>query len=134
MPSTRSSAATKCISEVPGLVKHTSTPPATRVRTRLSAPFIIRSVQGRWGLRNRRSIIVRWPSQRAELHCSHGRANNDKAWLTSFRNSQGVTPVTWNFGHAVGETLDVTAPWVAKISSLWPVCRVHWMALSGGLK
>src|SRR5580700_8217607 len=41
MPSTRSSAATKCISEVPGLAKQTSTPPATRVRTRLSAPFII---------------------------------------------------------------------------------------------
>src|ERR1700760_3908995 len=41
MPSTRSSAATKCISDVPGLVKQTSTPPATRVRTRLSAPFII---------------------------------------------------------------------------------------------
>src|ERR1700754_731925 len=40
MPSTRSSAATKCISEVPGLLKQTSTPPATRVRTRLSAPFI----------------------------------------------------------------------------------------------
>src|SRR5450756_812515 len=43
MPSTRSRAATKCISEVPGLAKQTSTPPATRVRTRLSAPFIIRS-------------------------------------------------------------------------------------------
>src|SRR5512138_547859 len=41
MPSTRSSAATKCISEVPGLVKQTSTPPATRVWTRLSAPFIL---------------------------------------------------------------------------------------------
>src|SRR5437868_14433332 len=40
MPSTRSSAATKCISEVPGLEKQTSTPPPTRVRTRLSAPFI----------------------------------------------------------------------------------------------
>src|SRR5204862_1119165 len=40
MPSTRSSAATKCISEVPGLAKQTSTPPATNVRTRLSAPFI----------------------------------------------------------------------------------------------
>src|SRR5690242_4732256 len=40
MPSTLSSAATKCISEVPGLVKHTSTPPATSVRARLSAPFI----------------------------------------------------------------------------------------------
>jgi hypothetical protein len=26
---------------VPGLAKQTSTPPATRVRTRLSAPFII---------------------------------------------------------------------------------------------
>src|SRR5579872_6256684 len=41
MPSTRSRAATKCISEVPGLAKQTSTPPATRVRTRLSAPFIV---------------------------------------------------------------------------------------------
>src|SRR6202007_1544549 len=40
MPSTRSRAATKCISEVPGLAKHTLTPPATRVRTRLSAPFM----------------------------------------------------------------------------------------------
>src|SRR5262249_3507320 len=39
MPSTRSSAATKCISDVPGLPKHTSTPPPTSVRTRLSAPF-----------------------------------------------------------------------------------------------
>src|SRR5438874_40850 len=41
MPSTRSRAATKCISEVPGLAKQTSTPPATSVRTRLSAPFIV---------------------------------------------------------------------------------------------
>src|SRR5437879_894773 len=41
MPSTRSRAATKCISEVPGLAKQTSTPPATKVRTRLSAPFIV---------------------------------------------------------------------------------------------
>src|SRR3954453_4504102 len=41
MPSTRSSAATKCISEVPGLAKQASTPPLTSVRTRLSAPFIV---------------------------------------------------------------------------------------------
>src|SRR5262245_16567645 len=40
MPGTLSSAATKCISEVPGLVKQTFTPPASSVRTRLSAPFI----------------------------------------------------------------------------------------------
>ena len=40
MPSTLSSAATKCISDVPGLVKQTLTPFATSVRTRLSAPFI----------------------------------------------------------------------------------------------
>ena len=33
MPSTRSSAATKCISEVPGFVKQVSTPQATSVRT-----------------------------------------------------------------------------------------------------
>src|SRR5262245_40080764 len=32
---------TKCISDVPGLAKHTSTPPPTSVRTRLSAPFIL---------------------------------------------------------------------------------------------
>src|SRR4029450_6284717 len=43
MPSTLSSAATKCISDVPGLVKHTLTPPATSVRARLSAPFIVGS-------------------------------------------------------------------------------------------
>src|SRR5919201_2329588 len=40
MPSTLSRAATKCISDVPGLVKHTFTPPPTSVRTRLSAPFM----------------------------------------------------------------------------------------------
>src|SRR5690606_34930552 len=40
IPSTRSSAATKCISEVPGLAKQTVTPPATSVRTRHSAPFM----------------------------------------------------------------------------------------------
>src|SRR5262245_1496995 len=40
MPSTRSSAPTKCISDVPGLAKQTSTPPFSNVRTRLSAPLI----------------------------------------------------------------------------------------------
>src|SRR5258708_10431391 len=43
MPSTGSSAVTKCIAEVPGLVKQTLTPPATKVLTRLSAPIIARS-------------------------------------------------------------------------------------------
>src|SRR5215212_7427166 len=37
---TRSSAATKCISEVPGLAKQISTPAPAKVSTRLSAPFI----------------------------------------------------------------------------------------------
>src|SRR5271166_6336007 len=40
MPSTLSSAATKCISDVPGLPKQTSTPDPTSVRNRLSAPFM----------------------------------------------------------------------------------------------
>src|SRR5271166_1842349 len=40
MPGTRSSAATKCISEVPGLQKQVSTPLFSRVWTRLSAPFM----------------------------------------------------------------------------------------------
>src|SRR4051794_6487699 len=43
MPSTLSSAATKCISEVPGLPKQTSTPDPTSVRKRLSAPFMATS-------------------------------------------------------------------------------------------
>src|SRR5690554_2667163 len=41
MPSTLSRAATKCISDVPGFEKQTSTPELTSVRTRLSAPFMI---------------------------------------------------------------------------------------------
>src|SRR4051812_19104256 len=45
MPSTLSSAATKCISEVPGLAKQVSIPDATSVRTRLSDPFM----PGPWG-------------------------------------------------------------------------------------
>src|SRR5258707_15365858 len=40
IPSTLSSAATKCISDVPGLPKQTSTPDPTSVRKRLSAPFM----------------------------------------------------------------------------------------------
>src|SRR5206468_1981040 len=42
MPSTRSSAATKCISEVPGLAKQTSTPAPTSVRMSACAPFTAR--------------------------------------------------------------------------------------------
>ena len=39
MRGTVSSAATKCISDVPGLAKHTSTPPSTKVLIRAWAPF-----------------------------------------------------------------------------------------------
>src|SRR5579859_718946 len=45
MPATLSSAATKCISEVPGLAKQVSIPDSTSVRTRLSAPFMQTSTQ-----------------------------------------------------------------------------------------
>src|SRR5688572_26853826 len=37
---TSSSAATKCISEVPGFMKHTSTPASTSVRMSALAPFM----------------------------------------------------------------------------------------------
>ena len=43
---TASSAATKCISDVPGLVKHTSTPESTSVRSSAWAPFTRRSLLG----------------------------------------------------------------------------------------
>ena len=42
---TSSSAATNCISDVPGFAKHTSTPFATRVRMSACAPFIESSIQ-----------------------------------------------------------------------------------------
>src|SRR5439155_21389297 len=38
---TESSAATKCISDVPGFVKHTSTPASTSVRISACAPFMV---------------------------------------------------------------------------------------------
>src|SRR5580693_1814627 len=43
MPGTRSSAATKCISDVPGLEKHVVTPLFNSECTRLSAPFMVKS-------------------------------------------------------------------------------------------
>src|SRR5689334_20899699 len=43
MPGTRSSAATKCISDVPGLEKHVVTPLFNSECTRLSAPFMVLS-------------------------------------------------------------------------------------------
>src|SRR5690606_8734408 len=46
MPGTWSSAATKCISLVPGLAKQVSTPAASSVFTRLFAPFILSSSRG----------------------------------------------------------------------------------------
>ncbi len=43
MPGIRSSALTKCISEVPGFAKHTSTPLCTKVSTSVSAPVYVLS-------------------------------------------------------------------------------------------
>src|SRR3954451_12347957 len=54
-PPASSIACTRCISVVPGLAKHTSTPAAATVRMRLSAPFtaadLIRGRERRGGLR-----------------------------------------------------------------------------------
>ena len=45
---TESSAATKCISDVPGFVKHTSTPESTSVRMRACAPFGVSVMARAW--------------------------------------------------------------------------------------
>src|SRR5580693_5143536 len=66
MPLTLSSAATKCISDVPGFEKQTSTPESTSVRTRLSAPFIFVSSPGSGAL-NERALQRR----RSTLHPHH---------------------------------------------------------------
>src|ERR671910_554050 len=61
MPSTRSSAPTKCISDVPGLAKQTSTPPLTKVRTRLSAPFIVQAPEHKKLGRHRKPLTEAKP-------------------------------------------------------------------------
>src|SRR5271170_7770349 len=58
MRASPSSAATRCISEVPGFGKQASIPPATSVSTKLFAPFI-----GLWALTNLRFLL---PSQIAK--------------------------------------------------------------------
>src|SRR3954454_4859236 len=84
MPGTRSSAATKCISEVPGLVKQTSTPPLTIVRTRLSAPFIPRLPQPAISHDPFRSIIVRDARQSNSGHCGPAPRDDATVWLMLF--------------------------------------------------
>src|SRR3954447_1315335 len=116
MPSTRSSAATKCISEVPGLAKQTSTPPLTSVRTRLSAPFIVfrsrwrrflklgadqplfqRSVKGR---RRMAGIAVSVPhvgflaTVEREINRSRGRGLRNRAFYGLSRDHIDVSRIT----------------------------------------
>src|ERR1700721_3245878 len=66
MPPTLSSAATKCISDVPGFEKQPSTPESTSVRTRLSAPFIFVSSPGSGALSERAP-----QRRRSALHPHH---------------------------------------------------------------
>src|ERR1700676_3064465 len=104
MPSTQASAATKCISEVPGFAKQTSTPPATKVRTRLSAPFIL-SLPFAKGLK-----------------LQFLRFRDDQPLFTLF--VKGVAPAAllpsgarpeWRFfNHVGGSGAPFTRPWVAK--------------------
>src|SRR5207237_914860 len=55
-----SSAATKCISDVPGLAKQTLTPASTRVWTSARAPFMRRFSQlARAAARRRSGLLVR---------------------------------------------------------------------------
>src|SRR4029077_3272311 len=82
MLSTQSRAATKCISEVPGLAKQTSTPPATRVRTRLSAPFIILLPLAKFleELNEDQSSPARFVKGFA-MHCSHRQGRRGTLFL-----------------------------------------------------
>src|SRR6266436_2443565 len=101
MPSTRSRAATKCISEVPGLEKQTSTPPATSVRTRLSAPFIV-PLPFAVLVAKKRSTIVRGISQRGVGHCCTTRQG--RGFLT-----------------AAFEIASLAPAWLANLRLIWPV-------------
>src|SRR5271169_6521176 len=72
IPSTLSSAATKCISDVPGLPKQTSTPDPTSVRKRLSAPFmaILRHLQWHASHEGSQSRNGLADDQRVHLPCA----------------------------------------------------------------
>src|SRR5262249_17335739 len=73
------------ISEVPGFAKHTSTPPPTRVRTRLSAPFIalspLRRAPGPHAATRAASCRVRCtPSSEEAWLGRRARPNHDEKW------------------------------------------------------
>src|SRR5215212_2943493 len=84
IPSTRSSAATKCISEVPGLAKHTSTPPPTSVLTKLSAPFISPSPASPQALRRDAPHLAQDAGQGAEGQGGVQLKSNRAFWLKRF--------------------------------------------------
>src|SRR3954447_13364617 len=111
MPSTRSSAATKCISEVPGLAKQTSTPPATKVRTRLSAPFIV-----------------------ALPFATFLEYIEDQSFLAHFvKGFAGIAAIATAAVPFLTQHLKIAAltrPWLAKSRQLWPVSRAN--RFSGG--
>src|SRR3984893_15012905 len=120
MPSTRSRAATKCISEVPGLAKQTSTPPATSVRTRLSAPFIVPLPFATCCILIERSII---PSASRQRFRKQGCGN----WPSRVRLLETRCPHRGSSVISVTPMLEnhwLTRPWVAKWRRLWPSRRI----------
>src|SRR6516164_5810598 len=109
MPSTRSRAATKCISEVPGLVKQTSTPPATRVRTRLSAPFIRSTPVREVGSFDQRVLQADQP-----LFGAFVKGDADKAVATECKAGLTIAAAAQD---------GLTRAWLAKARQLWPCFR-----------
>src|SRR5688500_17374310 len=82
MSGTSSSAATKCISEVPGLAKQTSTPAPTRVRMSASAPF----TGGPRGAPSRRVVDV----EVRQRHPAGGELAEVRAGGPALRGTQGL--------------------------------------------
>jgi hypothetical protein len=91
---------------VPGLAKQTSTPPATKVRTRLSAPFII--------------ALPFAPFFKKALLADQ---SSPAPFVKGFADIAAIAKGVMAFLPQRLKIAGLTSPWLAKPRQLWPVSQ-----------
>jgi hypothetical protein len=91
---------------VPGLAKQTSTPPATKVRTRLSAPF-----------------IIPLPFAPFFKKVPFGDQSSPTPFVKGFADIAAIAKGAMAFLPQRLKIAGLTSPWLAKSRQLWPVSQ-----------